>query len=371
VLSGGELAMLNLVQALDGQRWRPAVILGQAGPLASRLEAAGQRVDVVQTPPSLLSRGRFGASRILDPIRILAGIGYGGRLAQHLIRSRAALLHANSLRACVLGSLAARRAGIPSIWHIHSLVAPPMLSTAGVRMLRALANRLPAHVICNSQATAACLGLPSERTTVIPTGVDPVRFTGNGRPRNGRLRIGMVGRFAPWKGQHVFVDAASRLATRYPEAEFVLAGTALFGEESYARSVHERASLAANRDRIRFLDFVDDVPALLRDLDIVVHASIEPEPFGQVVVEAMMAQKPVVASAAGGPLELVEEGVTGRLVQPGDSAALAGALETVIRDPEGAAQMARRARARAVDRYDINKTARQVGQVYERVLARS
>jgi glycosyltransferase involved in cell wall biosynthesis len=178
----------------------------------------------------------------------------------------------------------------------------------------------------------------------------------------------MVGRFAPWKGQHVFVEAASRLGKMYPEAEFVLAGTALFGEEKYLRSVQQQASRAENREKIRFLDFVDDVPALFRDLDIVVHASVEPEPFGQVIVEAMMAEKPVVVSAAGGPLELVEEGVTGRLVTPGDPIALAGALETVIQDPVGAAEMGQRARARAVDRYDVHQTARAVEQVYTRVL---
>jgi glycosyltransferase involved in cell wall biosynthesis len=278
------------------------------------------------------------------------------------------LLHANSLRACVVGSLAARRAGMPSIWHIHSLVAQPLISTAGVRLIRGLARRLPAHIICNSKATASCLDLPPDRVTVIATGVDPGRFTPNGRARHEPLRIGMVGRFAPWKGQHVFVDAAGALAARFPEAEFVLAGAPLFGEELYERAVREQASRMENHDQIRFMDFVDDVPALLRDLDVVVHASVEPEPFGQVVVEAMMAEKPIVASAAGGPMEVVEDGVTGRLVEPGNATALAEALESVILDRTGSAAMGRRARAHAIDHYDIHQTARAVEQVYERVL---
>jgi glycosyltransferase involved in cell wall biosynthesis len=361
--------MVNLANALNAERWQPEIILGQRGPLAGRLGRMGNRVDVVPLPRLLRIRGPIGTGGALALAQVFAGLGYARRLATHLGAREPALLHANSLRACVLGSLAARWAGVPSVWHIHSLVSGPMIPTPGIRLIRGLARRLPSHIICNSNATAASLGAPGNRVTVIPTGVDSARFSPNGRVRDGRMRIGMVGRFAPWKGQHVFVAAAAHLSKRYPEAEFVLAGTPLFGEEAYSQAVHRQASQADNHDRIRFLDFVDDVPALLHDLDIVVHASIEPEPFGQVIVEAMMAQKPVVVAAAGGPLDLVEEGVTGRLVRPGDPAALAGVLETVIRDPEGAAEMGRRARARAVDRFDIRKTAAAVEQVYERVLA--
>jgi glycosyltransferase involved in cell wall biosynthesis len=178
----------------------------------------------------------------------------------------------------------------------------------------------------------------------------------------------MVGRFAPWKGQHLFVDAVGRLADRGADAEFVLAGTALFGEDGYERSVRDQARTSINGDRIRFLDFVDDVPRLLRNLDIVVHASVQPEPFGQVIVEAMMAGKPVIAAAAGGALDLIEDGITGRLVPPGDAAALAAAMRDLMSDPASASRMGMQARASVLERYDLRQTVAAIEKVYERVL---
>jgi glycosyltransferase involved in cell wall biosynthesis len=181
----------------------------------------------------------------------------------------------------------------------------------------------------------------------------------------------MVARFSPIKGQHVFVDAVELLAPRYPDAEFVLAGAPLFGEDGYARSVRNQATGSLIGDRIRFLNFVEDVPRLLDSLDVVVHASLYAEGFGQTVAEAMLAGKAVVASSAGGPGEIIEDGVTGLLVPPGDAQALANAIDDLLSDPERAREMGRLAREAALERYDIRKTTQSIEAVYEKVLARA
>jgi glycosyltransferase involved in cell wall biosynthesis len=369
-LSGGELALANLIAALNPRRWEALAILGQAGPLTHRLQQAG--VEVIQLPlPALVlevRQERLKAGQMLNPLRALEGLAYVARLAKVLRNSGVQLVHANSLRTCILGSLAARVSGVPSVWHVHSIVAQPMVAAAGVQMLRMLARWLPQHILCNSEATAACLRDVQPQLSVIPIGVDSRRFRSDERVPNGNPRIAMVGRFAPWKGQHIFVEAAARLSKKTPGAEFVLAGVPMFGEQAYAQSVRAQASQAADHARIQFLDFVDDIPALLAQCDIVVHASVQPEPFGQVIVEAMMAGKPVIASAAGGPVDLVVEGVTGRLVPPGNAGLLADALDRMIQDPAGAALMGQRGRERALERYDIRQTAAAVERVYERVL---
>ena len=190
--------------------------------------------------------------------------------------------------------------------------------------------------------------------------------SGNGR-RPGASRVGMIARFSPLKGQHVFVEAAKQLSVERPETEFVFAGTPLFGENAYADEVRQESRTALNPDRFRFLGFVDDVPSLLRDLDIVVQPSVHPEGFGQSVLEAMMAGKPVVASATGGLRELVEDGVSGRLVPPNDSGALYRAIGELLADPVAAAQMGKRGQALACERYDIRSTVRDVERVYAEV----
>lgn len=363
VLSGAELALCTLISSLDRRRWSPRVILGQPGPLVARLEKGQVPVEVLPMPHVLM--GTYGGSRrVLDPRGPLNGLAYAVRLARLLRRKQVDLVHSNSVRSCVLGGVAAWIARLPSIWHVQSVVAPPMFSKAGVHILRRLAAWLPAHVIFNSEATAAAFGLPRQRHSVIPVGVDAARFS-CGRVADGRTRIGMIARLAPLKGQHVFVEAALQVARRHGSVEFVVAGAPLFGEEDYARTVRAKAAAC---DRIRFLGFVDDVPALLRELDVVVHASVLPEAFGQTVVEAMLASKPVIATALGGPLEIVKDGVTGVLVPAGDPAALAAAMDALLPDPARAADMGRRGRERAVAEYGSQRYASAVESVYEKVL---
>jgi glycosyltransferase involved in cell wall biosynthesis len=242
------------------------------------------------------------------------------------------------------------------------------MAPSGLHLLQGLARRWPKQIICNSRSTAADFDMPADRISVIPCGVDPSRFAPNGRIFGNRPRIGMIARFAPLKGQHVFVEAAGRLADRYPDAEFLLAGVPLFGESSYLSQVQTEASAKTNSNAIHFLGFADDVPRLLHSLDVVVNPSTHPEGLGQVIIEAMMAGKPVIASASGGPVDVIEDGTTGTLVPPGDVDALTAALDEMLRDPARAAAMGHRGRERAIERYDIAITARAVEAIYEKVL---
>jgi glycosyltransferase involved in cell wall biosynthesis len=298
-----------------------------------------------------------------------SGLLYAARLARRLRALEVGLIHANTLRACVLGGLAGYLARIPTVWQIHSVVGSPLMASGGLRLLQGLARRWPNQIICNSRSTAADFDVPPHRISVIPCGVDSRRFAPNGRLLGNRPRIGMIARFAPIKGQHVFVEAAGRLADRYPGAEFLLAGVPLFGETSYLSQVQTEACAKTNSSAIRFLGFADDVPGLLHSLDVVVNPSTQPEGLGQVIIEAMMAGKPVIASASGGPVDVIEDGTTGTLVPPGDVDALTAALDEMLRDPVRATAMGHRGRERAIERYDIQITARAVEAIYEKVLA--
>lgn len=371
VLSGGEVALANLTATIDRARWEPLALLGSSGPLIERLEAEGDHVEVLPLPTSLalIRQGHVRTGSLFHPVRALAGLLYAIKLAKRLNGLDVRLVHANSLRFCVLAGLAGRLAGIPVVWQIHSVVGSPLMSPTGLRLMRRTARLLPAHIICNSRTTAADFDVPPDRLTVIPCGVDSERFVPNGLASHPNPRIGMIARFAPLKGQHLLVEAARQVARDYPQAEFVLAGKPLFGEEIYAQEVQETARRALRR-QVRFPGFVDDVPALLRDLDIVVNPSTVPEGFGQAIVEAMMAGKPVIASALGGPVDVIEDGVTGRLIPADDAGALAAAIGDLLADPAAAAEMGRKGRIRAMERYELRETTRSIEQVYEKVLAR-
>lgn len=361
VPSGAELALLRLLPALD--EVDAHVVLGEDGRLVEQLEGAGISVEVLPladcvraTPRSRVSRGPLAVPTVL-------AAAHAARLARRLWRFQPDLVHTNSLKAALYGGVAGRLAGIPVVWHVHDRVAPDYLGERGARVVRSAARRLPRAVIANSRSTLASLGVGG---VVIPNPVLPVEVA----TRNGSspFTVGIVGRIARWKGQHVFIDAFARAFPEGPEQALVI-GAPLFGEdeqryEEELRALVERLGL---RGRVSFTGFVDDVPAWLGRLDVLVHASTLPEPFGQVVVEAMAAGVPVVASRAGGPKEIIEEGSTGLLFPPSDGEALAGILQRLAADPALRANLARRARD-SIGRYAPAVVAARLTELYRSIL---
>jgi len=148
-------------------------------------------------------------------------------------------------------------------------------------------------------------------------------------PENAFL-IGCFSRLAHWKGQHVLLQALESI----PNAHGVIVGSALFGEDEYAQLLQLQADVPALRGRVHFLGFQADVASLMVAMDVVVHTSIAPEPFGRVIVEAMLARRPIVASRAGGALEIITHAVDGLLVEPDNSAALASAINNLRATPD-------------------------------------
>jgi glycosyltransferase involved in cell wall biosynthesis len=178
----------------------------------------------------------------------------------------------------------------------------------------------------------------------------------------------MVGRLAPWKGQDVFLAAFARSFPAGGVERAVLVGAPLFGEEGYEADLHRLAAELGIADRLEMTGFRDDVSAELARLDVLVHASVIPEPFGQAVVEGMAAGLPVIATEAGGPAEVITNGVDGLLVPPDDRAALAAALRRLSNDPDLRARLGAAARQRA-RAYGPMPVAEKVIAFYGQVLA--
>jgi len=183
--------------------------------------------------------------------------------------------------------------------------------------------------------------------------------------RSGRRALGiepgafvaaLFGRFHSWKGQQVLLEALALV----PGVHALFVGAALFGEEEFERSQHAQAGRLGVADRAHFLGFRSDIAPLMRAANVVVHASILPEPFGRVVVEGMLAGRPVIATRAGGVPEIVRDGETGLLVPPNDVAALAAALRTLRDDPALAAAIAARGLAHARQQFTVGRMVQGV-----------
>jgi glycosyltransferase involved in cell wall biosynthesis len=366
-LSGGEIAILRLLPYLEGVNAH--VVLGEDGLLAERLTQAGISVEVLALNESTRDLRRD-AVRLAGsaPAAALQTLAYSARLARRLRALRPDLVHSNSLKSGIYAGIAARAAGVPLLWHLRDRVAEDYLPPGAVRLMRAAIAGLADGVVANSASTLQTLPARARaHGLVIPDSVEvqPRRSTANEEP--GTVTFGMLGRIAPWKGQDLFLRAFAAAFPDGPERA-VLVGEPMFGEQGYERELHALAAKLGLDGRVEFRGFREDVWSELARFDVLVHASVIPEPFGQVVLEGMAAGLPVVAPNAGGPAELITDGVDGLLVAPGEVEALATALKKLHDDAALRDRLGEAARVTA-SAFTPERAARQLVENYRTLLA--
>jgi glycosyltransferase involved in cell wall biosynthesis len=363
-LSGGELALIRLLS--DSKSTEPHVILAENGPLVQHLRESGISTEVLPLPSCVvnLTRGQLHShSQLLRSVG--ATTEYVTQLTRRLRRLSPDLVHTNSLKSGIYGSLAARAARIPVVWHLRDRLSedsyPGLQAVALRRCVRTMADA----VIANSTATAKLLHRGKAPVWVIPS---PVDLWPTGRTDRSPPVVGIVGRLAHWKGQHVFLNAIAQLSKKYPTLRARVVGEALFGEHEYSQNLRRQAKELGIADIVEFVGFTHDIAKELARFAVAVHASIDPEPFGQIVVEAMACGVPIVASNAGGPAETIAHRVDGILVQPGDADALADAVAELLDDAGLSARLAQAGMAKA-ERYRPERVAAEVEAVYAAVMA--
>lgn len=369
-LGGGEIALLNLVRHLDTARYTPVVVLGEEGAFAAQLREFGIETHILPLDERIAQtrKDSLDGSLLLRGKQAANAVRYVARLASFLRRRGAHILHTNSLKADVLGGVAGRLAGIPTVWHIRDRIADDYLPPFTARLFRFACRVVPQYLVTNSHSTLDALQLPK---------TDSVRVVHDGFvPSDGFVAteanslaseplIGLVGRISPWKGQHVFVRAAAQVCQQWPHARFQIIGSAMFGEDEYEREVRALATELKLDDNLEWLGFRSDIAALISALDILTHASTIGEPFGQVVMEGMAAAKPVVATRGGGVVEIVKENETGLLVPMGDANALAEAISWFLQHPERAVEMGRMGQKRVREQFTIEQSAHKIQALYQ------
>jgi glycosyltransferase involved in cell wall biosynthesis len=366
-LGGTDTDLFATVRALDKTRFRPIIMLPGPGPFDNAYAAMG--VEVVRTHLPVVNR----AAR---PAPLLASLAASVAEIRRVIRARGVnLVYTNSLLV-LSGGVAARLARCPALWHSGEFLDRPRLVG---QALYSLTSALATRIIVSSAAVRARFpGWSRSRVDVVHNGVDLNRFHPGldgaavrcelGIPPETPI-VGFVGRFIPWKGADHFVRVAARVRAAVPDAHFLIVGSRLAG---YAD--HE-ANLRAAIHQLGLAQFTTvltdrlDVPALMAAMDVFVHCSTRPEPFGIVIVEAMAAAKPVVAVRAGGVPEIISCPDLGLLVPLGDVAASADAVIELLRDRPRAQALGRAARVHVTEHFEIGAVTRRVEAIYDRALA--
>lgn len=353
--SGAELGMLRLTEQLPSAR--TVVMFAEDGPLINRYRDAGVDVVVREAVVGSISRQERSLARKITAIADF--VRYGWRLGRWATESGVTLIVANSVKSLVYGSVAALRARVPIVWSVHDRISADYFRWTDALLIRAAGRILPAAYIVNSQSTLDTIWYGKKPTLISPPGITP---TSNGRAREDRTesldQIVMVGRLSPWKGQLLFIEAFSRVFAD-TTVKAVIVGDALFGEHKYAEQVRAAAAQSACSERIIFTGNVTDVRQILLNSQILVHASIIPEPFGSVVVEGLDAGCAVIATTPGGPSEVISDGHNGILVPCGDVDAMESALRTLVENAVLRQTLAKNGSARSID-FDVRTVARSM-----------
>ena len=285
------------------------------------------------------------------------------------------LVYLNNDCSCnMAAAVAGKLAGLPLVLHARGF-------NADTRGNRWVLERLD-HCIAVSQAVKAELvelGLPPEKCTVVPEGLDLTQY--HPRPPSAALRrelglsgiepvITLVGGLIDWKGQDVLLEAAPAILERFPDACILLVGSAYGKDNKFAEAIAHKAAAPAFGGRVRMLGSRQDIPDILSISSIVLHASTKPEPFGRTFLEGMALGKPTIASNEGGPLDVIEHEVDGMLIEPRKPAVLAATITRLLCDPAMCATLGRNA-ARKACHFSIENHTNAISAVLRTVMQRA
>jgi glycosyltransferase involved in cell wall biosynthesis len=292
---------------------------------------------------------------------LLANTPYVIRLARVCRKKRVDVLHTNNYSLEPLWT--ARLLGIAIVSHLHGFMHIPM-----ERSRRRNFRHVKAFVSISRAVTESAVqaGVDRARIHEIPNFVERVPEA-SPPPMPAELAIGIFGRVTAWKGQKEFLRAAMQVLPKFPGLRLYIVGDASDGDPRYFDQCREIARSSSFADQIEFTGLVTDVAAYYRKCTVVVHASIEPEPFGMVVIEAMAEARPVVASILGAPPEIIQDGIEGYLVDPKDSDVMASRISRLLGDPALATEMGIRGHRKVLAHYDPRIAARRFEHLYAEV----
>ena len=386
-LGGSYESLFLTAKALPRDRYEPIVLFFQESHFAGKLREQGVRVIVEKSRRfweteaykkrtekvrgSLPRKGFLGRIRkaVVSLLRgLMGGIPMAWTVWRTIRREKIDLLHSNNNverdAMVILGGVLAR---VPIIAHERQLIPCSFLASRLSRRVHTL--------VCISDAVhdfTLSSGASPVRRVRIHNGIDLSALRGV-RPElsPGPRRVGIIGRIMPRKGQRFFLEAVSRLRGEFPGLEAYVIGRATAEDATYEKELRELCHRLGIDGCVRWTGYLNDPLGLIASLDVAVHAAIEPEPFGRVILESLALGVPTVATAIGGPVEIIEDGVSGYLVPPRDPDTLAARIGALLRDRSLADRIRAEGRRRVEEKFGLEPYIQSIVDVYDQALGSS
>lgn len=346
-LGGTERGVVDLTRAMK-KEGHETVVVSSGGTLVAELQ-------------------RIGIPHYGLPVhqKSLASLFLVEELVKIIQREHVDIIHARSRVPAWLGWFAARKTGIPFITTCHGYYSPHPLSFVmgwGKRVIVA------SHAIGRRMIDE--FGVSPDRIRLIPRGVDLSQFTfsfAKFEKHKGPLRIALIGRFSPSKGQVDFLKAVHLLRSRLTQFEVWIVGSEGKGRHRYTDLMKKTIQQFGLESCVKLLPPTRDVPGLLSQSDLLVLSSLLPEPFGRVIIEAGAVGTPVAATELGGVLDIIEHNVNGLLFPPKNIPAMADAMYELLTDRERAKEFAVKLRKKVEERFNLEQMVQKTIEVYQEV----
>ena len=389
-LGGAEVCLLDTIEVLKKRHpeWRAALIVPSDGSLALRARELDIQVEIVPYPASIARLGDSQFRRSAQSANsfalamnlisaVPAFVSYRSSLGRTLRSFAPEVIYANGFKAQIFTAMVKTRSS-QLVWHTHDYVSSRPIVARLYRRYARRANRLIANSKSVAEDVRSVLGPNSvQPVDVVYNAVDLNHFSPRGERLDldrlsgldpapfGSVRVALVATMAWWKGHRTYLEAISRLRG-LPVRGYLIGGPIYRtgGSENSLADLREEAQKLGINDRMGFTGFLPDIASALRSVDIVIHASTRPEPFGRAVIEAMACGKPVITTGMGGSAEIVSAGPGTVKFWPGEADDLAKAISTLVRNPSLRKSMGESARKTVVQHFGRE----QLGENLDRVL---
>ena len=384
-LGGAERSVLELLKGMQLNPdcgYQPIALVPKfEGALVDELKKLGIPLDIIPMPERFLS-----ITRRKPLLSLLQGWyslptvpPYIFKVQSYFRTEKPDLIYSVGIKCHLFAAIISPLVSIPVLWHLRDMLAPgPTLTT-----LRTI-GRLPLiHLAANSKSTADNFRegskIPDDKIPVVHNGLNPKDYA----PEPNRIYnrafgvsddtpiVGIVGVIARWKGQLEFIRMAKSLHNAGSKAKFVVVGSEIYdtlGERGVLKSLEAEVEKLGLTEVVHFAGYVQKPAEAINGFDVLVHASIEPEPFGRVVAEAMACGVAVAAAGAGGIMELIENGKTGLLFKPGDVAEMTHAVQCLLADAKLRKQLATNGRARFLSHFTNDTYFNGMMRVFDRII---
>lgn len=388
---GSTLSLYELVRGLNKKKYKPIVLFKRRSPYHELFEKCGAKLILLdeRVSPRLLKKQRNNRSHrkwkkiIALPRKAYDLLFRDAPLAlhvAHLIKhERVALIHHNgSLASARPMVIAAMIAGIPQVCHFRMFGRIPLVAKKLAPLVDAYVyiSRAIADYYCDqglSPEKGRLIYNPHDYEAFAKVTVKEVKAVRNEFDlSDDDFLVSNIGRVDSWKGQDYFVRAMAEVQRVFPNTKALIVGDCYPTPEgeSYRRRLHDIVDEVRLSECVIFTKHRDDIPRLMAASDVVVHSASKPEPFGRVIVEAMMAARPVIATAAGGVLDIIEDRVTGMLVPLKSASGIAEAIKELLSEPEKTKEMGQRAQVSAQKRFSVQQHVTAMEQLYQDILAK-